>query len=119
MFHRFQKAFDKVSHSLLWQKLIHYGTESKFLTIMKSMYAEVISCVRSNEGLTEFFPYRKGLRQGCLLSRLLFTLFLNDLNTFLLKEESGIAIWDIQVCAMLYTDDLIVLADSEDDLQHQ
>ena len=110
----FKKAFDKVSHSILWQKLIHYGIEGKFLTIVKSMYAKVRSCVRSNEGLTEFFPYRRGLRQGWL-----FTQFLNDLNTFLLKEAPGITIWDIRVCAMLYADDLILLADSEDDLQRQ
>ena len=81
------------------------------------MYSKVKSCVRSNDGLTEFFPYNKGLRQGCLLSPLLFALFLNDLNNFLLKESSGITIWDIQICAMLYADDLILLAESEQDLQ--
>ena len=52
-------------------------------------------------------------------SLLLFPLFLNDLNTFLLKETSRITIWDIDVCAMLYADDLILLAHSEDDLQRQ
>ena len=80
MFHRFQKSiFDKVSHSiLLWQKLIHYGIEGKFLTIIKYiMYSKVRSCVRSNKGLTELFLYQRGLRQGCPLSLLLFTLFIS------------------------------------------
>ena len=75
--------------------------------------------MRSNEGLTCFFQYKKGLRQGCLLSPLLFALFLNDLNDFLLNEASGITIWDIQICAMLYADDLIRLAESEKDQQKQ
>ena len=83
------------------------------------MYSKVKSCVRSNEGLTDFFHYKKGLRQGCLLSPLLFALFLNDLSNFLLNEASGITIWDIQICAMLYADDLIRLAESEEDLQKQ
>ena len=93
--------------------------EGKFLTVIKSADAKARSCVRSNESLTEFFPYRRGLRQGCLLSPLLCTLFLDDLNTFLLKEASGTTIWYIQVDAMLYAYDLILLADSENDLQRQ
>ena len=52
----FKKAFDKVSHALLWQKLVNYGIDGKFIKIIKSMYFKVKSCVRSNEGLTEFFP---------------------------------------------------------------
>ena len=115
----FKKTFDKVWHALLWQKLVNYGIDGKFINIIKSMYSEVKSCVRSNDGLTEFFPCNKGLRQGCLLSPLLFALFLNDLNNFLLKESSRITIWDIQICAMLYADDLILLAELEQDLQTQ
>ena len=83
------------------------------------MHSKVKSCVRSNEELTEFSPYNKGVRQGCLLSPLLFALFLNDLNDYLLKQSTGITIWDIQICAMLYADDLILLAESEHDLQTQ
>ena len=51
------------------------------------MYERVKSCVRSKYGLTEFFRYKKGVRQGCLLSPLLFALFLNDLETDL--KEGG------------------------------
>ena len=55
----FKKAFDKVSHSLLWQKLVNYSINEKFINIIKSMYSKVKSCVRSNKGLTEFFPITK------------------------------------------------------------
>ena len=55
----FKKAFDKVSHVLLWQKLANYGIDGKFINIIKSMYSKVKSCVRSNEGLTEFSPIIK------------------------------------------------------------
>ena len=72
----FKKAFDEVSHVLLWQKLANYGIDGKFINIIKSMYSKVKSCVRSNEELTE-------------------------------------------LCAMLYADDLILLAESEHDLQTQ
>ena len=50
----------------------NYGVGDKFLNIIKSMYSKVKSCVRSNQGQTDFFIYKKELRQDCLLSPLLF-----------------------------------------------
>ena len=54
-FVNFQKAFDKVSHSVMWTKLLKYGIEGKFMNIIKSMYAQVKSCVRAKSGLTDLF----------------------------------------------------------------
>ena len=34
-----------------------------------------------------------------------------------MKESSGINVWDIQICVMLYADDLVLLAESEQNLQ--
>ena len=73
--------------------------------------------MRSNQGLTDFFLCKKGLQLGFLLSPLLFALFLNDLNTFLLNDASGITIRDIQIFTMLYAGDLILLTESEEDLK--
>ena len=75
------------------------------------MYAKVKSCVRFDDGLTKLFAYKRGLRQGCILSPLLFALFLNDLNNFLLDGAEGITLWDTRLCAMLYADDLILVAE--------
>ena len=75
----FRKAFDKVDHKILWEKIYYYGAGGKFLNIIKSMYEKVKSCVRSKEGLTNFLNYDRGVRQGCLLSPLLFSLYINYL----------------------------------------
>ena len=115
----FKKAFDTVSHHILWCKLIRYGIKGKLLDLIKSMYEKVKSCVRSDDGLTKLFAYKRGLRQGCLLSPLLFALFLNDLNNFILDGAEGITLWDTSLCAMLYADDLILVAESSADLQAQ
>ena len=44
----FKKAFDKVLHALLWQKLVNYGIDGKFINIIKSMHSKVKSRERSN-----------------------------------------------------------------------
>ena len=68
----FRKAFDKVSHSILWMKLFEYGINGKFMMLIKSMYEQVKFCVKSKSCLTYFFKYKRGVRQGWLLSPLLF-----------------------------------------------
>ena len=116
----FRKAFDKVSHSVLWTKLLKYGIEGKFMNIIKSMYAQVKSCVRAKSGLTDLFQYKRGVRQGCLLSPILFALFLNDLQDYLFEGGTkGINLWDITICTLLYADDLVLIAESECDLKLQ
>ena len=61
------------------------------MKIIISMYEQVKSCVRARSGLTDFFQYSRSLRQGCLLSAVLFALFLNDLpeNLFEMGAKGG------------------------------
>ena len=58
---------------------------------------------------------------GCLLSPILFAMFLNayDLNEFLLENASGVSIWDEQICGMLNAGDLILIAESKNNLRMQ
>ena len=84
------------------------------------MYEKVKSCVRSNSGIKNFFNYNRSVRQGCLLSPLLFSLYINDLVNHLETDGAqGVELWDIRLCAMLYADDLILMAENENDLKLQ
>ena len=101
-------------------KLFKYGISGKFMTLVKSMYEQVKSFVKSKSGLTYFFKYKLGVRQGCLLSPVLFSLFLNDLQGYLLEGgANGITLWDIKIFSLLYADDLVLIAESEEDLKLQ
>ena len=52
-----------------------------------------------------------------MLSPLLINLFINNLAIFLKSLDLGVKIGDENVCVMLYADDLVLLAESETDLQ--
>ena len=84
-----QKAYDRVWREGLWTKLHKYGIRGKLWRIIKNIYARVESCVLVNGERTEFFQILLGLRQGCILSPLLFDLFINDLVEEIRKSGLG------------------------------
>jgi hypothetical protein len=52
----FKKAFDIVSHEVLWQVLAGLGVEGRFLRCLKAMYAKDTVCINHpNEGVTSNF----------------------------------------------------------------
>jgi len=74
-----RKAFDSVRHDRLLYKLLQCNVGGKFFSLMKSLYANSMCSVSLGSKKTRSFQYARGVRQGCILSPLLFKLYLNDL----------------------------------------
>ena len=88
------------------------------LNILRSMYGQASSRVTLNSDTSEEFLYRKGVRQGCNLSPLLFSLFIHDLERYLVENNSGsIEINSTNLHILLFADDLVLLADTPAGLQ--
>ena len=64
---------------------------------VKSLYSSVSSCVKVNSFYTEWFYVSGGLRQGCILSPLLFNLYLDDLVKYIKAFNVGIDIGDEKI----------------------
>jgi len=90
-----------VDHKLLVQQLVTYGIKGNFLKVIKSLYDQVKSCVRGNNSLTDIFPCNRGVRQGCLLSPVLFALYLNDLNRQIKESSQGVLVDDISINSLI------------------
>ena len=75
------KAFDRVSHSFLFQTLHHFGFGRVFTQWIKTLYNLVTSSVKVNGWLTPFINLDRGLRQGCALSMPLYILTAEVLAT--------------------------------------
>ncbi|XP_060567678.1 uncharacterized protein LOC132726376 [Ruditapes philippinarum] len=74
----YEKCFDKIDRSFLWQKLIAENISTRFVKAMKSMYTTVKSCVRYNSTYSDFFNSHIGLKQVVPRSPLFFVFFVND-----------------------------------------
>ena len=85
----YQKAFDSVDRSLLWQKLLSYNINGKLLTVIRQMYNRAKSCIKKDNMISEYFLCNIGVRQGDTLSPLLFALFINDFNQYISTAYRG------------------------------
>ena len=113
----FRRAFDSIPHSKLWDCLRRKGItdNSKFMKVFKSMYSQLKSCVKVKHSLSQCFECSIGTRQGCLSSPIIFSLFINDLISYLRAEtDQGIFISnDIEdALAFMFADDVSCFFDT-------
>ena len=67
--------------------------------------------------LTESFGMTCGLRQGCVLSPLLFFLYINSLVEKLKAAGVGMECRERLVTALLYADDAVLFANDEEGMR--
>ena len=60
-----------------------------------------------------------GVKQGCVLSPLLFALYIRDLGPILEQENQGYKIGKLTIPALLFADDLVIIAESKEELEVQ
>ena len=73
----FTEVFDKIAHTYLFKVLEHCGFSKTFLTRLQKMYTNATSSVQINGHISQPTAIRSGIRQGCPLSMLLFTICMN------------------------------------------
>jgi len=78
------------------------------------MYENTSAAVWNGVCLSEYFRTDSGVKQGCILSPLLFALFLNDLEEVI---GGGVDIGGLNVRILAYADDVVMIADRPDVLQ--
>ena len=70
----YTKAFDCVDHSTLWKIVQEMGIPDHLTCLLRNLYAPHKATVRTGHG-TDWFPIRKGVSQGCILSPCIFNLY--------------------------------------------
>ena len=116
----FKKAFDSVWHKGLFLKLLQSQIGGHVYNLIKEMYNKTNCSVKLNKDvITNAFNYDRGVRQGCVLSPLLFNLYINEFPQLL--ENNSVDPFILpngyRLNSLLYTDDLTILSQSPNALQ--
>ena len=106
------KAFDRVNHSVLFQKLKLRGIPDYLLHILIYWYENQTMCVRWGKLISDPFTVSNGVRQGSILSPLLFSVYMDDLSIRLNKLKVGCTIGNILINHLMFADDLVLLSSS-------
>ena len=113
-----KKCFDSIYRNALWLKLYRSGIQGKVLRIIKNMYDVVKSCVKHCNSYSDFFQYSIGLRQGEIMSPILVSLFLDDLELYLQNDvNSGLSIDNIIITLLLFADDMAIFGETPAEVQ--
>ncbi|KAI3364781.1 hypothetical protein L3Q82_000909 [Scortum barcoo] len=107
-----EKAFDRVEHNFLWKVMERFGFSAGFTAKIKVLCSDIESVLKLNGSLCAPFRVRRGVRQGCALSGMLYALSLEPLlNKILCTSIQGLILPGCggNIVLSAYADDLIVL----------
>lgn len=114
----YTKAFDRCQHEKLLDLLTDIGLDGKDIRIIANLYWGQKATVRVDNRQTEYIDIKRGVRQGCILSPLLFNLYSNSVFKEALENTNrGIRVNGEIINNIRYADDTVLLSDSIEGLQ--
>ncbi|XP_065319948.1 uncharacterized protein LOC135927702 [Gordionus sp. m RMFG-2023] len=112
----FRKAFDTIIHDRLWIALEEVNTPTSLVKILKNIYNDYsIQIIHAGHKSTKI-PVKIGLKQGCVLSPLLF----NFITNYIIKRVTKQCLAQIPIVKfniLAFADDICIIGDSISHLQ--
>jgi hypothetical protein len=105
-----EKAYDRIPRNVMWWALDKHKVPTKYVTLIKDMYNNAVTSVRTNDGNTDYFPIKIGLHQGLALSPYLFALVMDEVT----RDIQGNIPW-----CMLFADDVVLVDESQTEVNRK
>lgn len=106
------KAFDRVNHNVLFDKLVKRGAPGYIIRLLAYWYSNQRINVRWGSTHSEGFTVTNGVRQGGILSPLLFNIYVDGLSDKLNLSNVGIKYNGVIINHLMYADDLVLFVPS-------
>ena len=113
----FSKAFDTIPRDLLLRKLLDNNINGIFFNNIKKIYTGDKTCIKIGNQITEAFEINQGVKQGDILSPLLFNIFMSDFSNYIEGAEGKLQIDSSKnINSLIWADDILLLSESEEGL---
>ena len=111
----FKKAFDRVWHAALWATMQKYNISANLVGTIEQLYDKATRAIQLNGNIGELFRTTVRVRQGCLLSPVLFNIFfLKRIMSDALEEHDGkVSKGGRNIANLWFADDIDTLAEEE------
>ncbi|XP_043287106.1 uncharacterized protein [Venturia canescens] len=114
----FRRAFDSVSHGILWEKLHAAGISTKIIKVMQNIYNKASFKIKANQfQRTSDISITQGVLQGDPASPILFSLLLADICHYFM--DHGHERIKEKMELLLFADDIVLMADDVIELQNK
>ena len=110
----YEKAYDFIDRAALWAKLLKTGVSSKTVRIFKNMYDKMKLSVKGDD---RNFSCNCGLLQGESTSPIFFSLFINDIDTHISEDITGIQLKNLLIKILKFADDMCLISETREGLQ--
>ncbi len=111
------KAYNRVIRASLWNKLRENSIDGKLWHAVMNTYSNCTDTIKIGSNRSDSFKLKNGLRQGSVLSPLLFIIYVNSLLVKLENSDLGlpcqIGTLTAPIPALMFVDDLLLLAQVE------
>ena len=110
----YAKAFDCVDHNKSWKILQEMGIPDHLTCLLRNLYPSQEATVKTRHGTTDWFQIGKGVRQSCILSPCLFSLYAEHMmqNAGLDKIHAGNKSAGRNINNLRCADDTTLMAES-------
>ena len=93
------------------------GVPVHLIVLLQNLYTKQEATIRTEFGETDTINIGKGVRQGCILSPLLFNIYAENIMREALEDwDGGISIGGRMITNMRYADDTTLIAETKNDL---
>lgn len=110
------KAFDRIKKQDVIDILGEEQVNTQVIRVIRDMYENTTTRIRTTEGMTEDIMIGEGIRQGDSISPLLFNLIMDRIIKDV-APKAGYQMGRHSVNIICYADDVTLIANNEDDLQ--
>ena len=116
-----RNAFGSVPHDVIETTLTHLGVPQSVVELIKNVYTNAHTIVRTPPGETGEIPILSGVKQGCPLSPILFNLSVEIILCSILMKANEVGPakhHDYPISVLAYADDLVLILRDKAKLQH-
>lgn len=111
------KAFERVDHGILLNKLRHFNIPNYFINILEVILCNSQVCVSFNTCSSNKWFLKRGVRQGGILSAYLFIFYIDDILRSIFNKKVGCILGINRINILAYADDMVLISPTRSGLQ--